>query len=213
MIAYLKGKILSREGHQLILSVGEGATCLGYEVNVLTNPLTEENYFKGKLIELFIYSHIREDAFDLYGFEGLEERRFFKLLIGVSGIGPKAALNVMIHRDLGSLVRAILEQDKTVLLGIKGIGKKIAERVLIELKEPLNKQVSQGKILIHSPSLSSGPDRIKSEDKQYLEALEALKSLGYRENDVRNMLKELVQSSADQISAEELIRQALQQLA
>lgn len=177
MIAYLKGKVLNKTEKEIILNTGN----IGYNVR-LSKPTLEKLKEKDEL-ELFIHSHIREDAFDLYGFIKHEELDFFKLLITINGIGPKIALEIL-TLPIEKTKLAITEDDSNYISRIPGIGSKKAKRIILELK---------GKIEI--TDLPSHRDQ-KSLDNENIddEAIEALIKLGYQRHDIRNRLKKLPQS-------------------
>ncbi len=128
MIGYLKGKVqLIRENGIIIETGGVGyKVCVG--PNIISQLKLKDN------TELYIYTHIREDIFALYGFEKAEELDFFELLISVSGIGPKAALGILAAAPMEKIRSSIVNQDPTLLFSVSGIGKKTAEKVVIELK-------------------------------------------------------------------------------
>ncbi|MCD4761268.1 Holliday junction branch migration protein RuvA [bacterium] len=171
MIAYLKGKILKKTSKSIILLTNS----IGYEVFLTLKNLEQVQAEQEK--EFFVYSYIKEDAFDLYGFANLEELDFFKKLISVSGIGPKSALNVLALAEVEELKRAITSGDYTVLQQVSGIGKKTAERLVVELKEKFIVDLSEQAVVTDS-------------DKQ---VVEALVSLGYKQNEARGIIKDLVE--------------------
>lgn len=166
MIASLKGKVSLIKDKFIILETNN----IGYKVFLnedSKNSLKEEaEYF------FYIYSHIREDSFDLYGFLDYNELEFFEMLITVSGIGPKGALGILNVANSESLKQAIKKEDLAYLNKISGIGKKTAEKIILELKD---------KITI----------TIDPNNQNDLDVLEALKALGYSSYEVRNILKEI----------------------
>lgn len=168
MIAHLEGHIRGVRECAVVLAVGG----VGYKVNITT-------YTLGKLsgntdqIALHIYTQVREDVLALYGFLEEEELKMFELLIGVSGIGPKAALSILSIADVIALQTAIVNEDSSVLTRVSGIGKKTAERVVLELK---NKVADIGGISQKKSSSDS-------------DAMEALMAMGYNVGDARDALK------------------------
>lgn len=187
MIAYLKGKILSKNNKSVILLLNN----IGYEVFLSQKSL--ETAGIGLEKEFFIHSQIKEDLFDLYGFESQEELNLFKKLISVSGVGPKSALNVLNIATVSELKRAIGSGDSDILQQVSGIGKKTAERLVVELKEKFIDDMSDISIV--------GGDR-----KQILEALV---SLGYKDAEIRDVVKELPDDDGDLATK---IKQALKML-
>ncbi len=184
MIAYLKGKILQKTPRSAILLVAD----VGYEV-FLTNKELEQTSINQER-EYFIFSYIKEEAFDLYGFKDMEELDFFKKLISVSGVGPKSALNVLALAEPDELKRAITSGDAAMLQQVSGIGKKTAERLVVELKEKFISDLSEYTM-------------VSSVDQQ---VSDALVSLGYKEIEAREVLK-LMPTSEEGLA--ERIKEAL----
>lgn len=168
MIGYLKGTII----HQDLKSVVLDVSGVGYKIH--TNTAILENG-KQKELEFWTYLAVRENAQDLYGFKTKEELDFFELLISVSGIGPKSALGILTIATLPNLRHAISTGDISHLTKVSGIGKKNAEKIVIELKDKL-----QGLSDDMSYSMSGDVD-----------ALDALKSLGFGEREAREALKKV----------------------
>lgn len=166
MIASLRGKITLKTDKYLILEVAN----LGYRVAVLPEIL---NIKENTEVFLYIHSHIREDAFDLYGFKEYSELEFFDMLLSVSGIGPKGAMAILSVASIDTLKRAIKTNDLSYLNKISGIGKKTAEKIVLELRDKIGIVDTSGNM------------------KDELDALEALKSLGYSQNEARDALKEI----------------------
>ncbi len=129
MIGYLSGKVIGIDAQEKRLLLM--AQNVGYLVCCNTDLLAKTNVNQG--IELFIHTAVREDDIALYGFETKEEYAFFKQLIGVSGIGPKSAMEIL-AAPLAVTQNAIVAEDANLLTRIKGIGKKTAERIILELK-------------------------------------------------------------------------------
>src|SRR3954466_12919629 len=132
MIGYLRGQVMEYADGRVLLAVGSRESAVGYSVTVPQGP-SYLSILPESSAELFIYTHVREDALDLYGFRTRAEKDVFLTLLTVNGIGPKLALGVLSGADAGPLVRAILDGDKDCLTRIPGVGKKIAERVVLEL--------------------------------------------------------------------------------
>jgi len=169
MIALLKGKIKLKKEKFVIIDV-DG---VGYRVYCTINTINKLGGHN-KQVELFIYQHIRENISDLYGFIDYEEQEFFEILISVSGIGPKAALSVMMLESVKILKQAIASGQKTLLTKVSGIGSKTAERIILELKDKIFASVGDIKQL--------------STDS---EAIDALISLGYPAGKAREALKQI----------------------
>ncbi len=219
MIGYINGQIFEvHEGKAVVLASGAG---VGYSV---TLPLSSAyaSLHAGTPVTLWIHTHVREDALDLYGFLSREEKEIFLTLLTVNGIGPKGAIGILSKVEIPTLVRAILEGDQVALTEIPGIGKKTAERVVVELKDSMRKKAENGLLpndwlmaaasvgaLAASPSAKSAAFAILS----FREAKDALVGLGYRESEVVSVLKK-VQESAPKASprTEDVVKQALKEL-
>jgi Holliday junction DNA helicase RuvA len=167
MIGSIKGEITLKKDKFLLIETGG----VGYKVNVSPEVLLSLKV--GDKTTLFIHTHVREDAFDLYGFTDQNELEFFEMLLGVSGIGPRSALVVLGVASIETLKRAISTSDTAYLTKISGIGRKTAEKIVIELRDKLGEEKSDGSLQIE------------------LDALEALKSLGYGERESREVLKKV----------------------
>lgn len=168
MIGSIKGEIILKNEKFLIIE----SNGVGYKVNVSPETLLRAKR-EGDRVLLWIHTHVREDAFDLYGFLDYRELQFFELLIGVSGIGPKSAIVILGIASIETLQKAISTGDTAYLTKISGIGRKTAEKIIIELRDKM------------------GEDNGDSSLQEELDALEALKSLGYSQNEAREALKKV----------------------
>ena len=174
MIAYLKGYILKTLEKALILDV-QG---VGYEVKSNTNFLS--NIKENEEIEVYIHTHVREDDISLYGFGSHEELSLFKLVISVSGIGPKIGLELL-NSPVGMITQAIYTEDIALLSKTPGLGKKTAQKLILELKNkvtPTTLPTTQGEN--HAPLTS--------------EVMEALEGLGYNRHQITTGLKKISQN-------------------
>jgi holliday junction DNA helicase RuvA len=196
MIASLTGTLKYKSPTEILIDVHG----VGYTVHI---PLS--TYEKlgeiGSPISLLTYFHVREDAMQLFGFFSDEERQLFKLLISVSGIGPKIAQSILSGMNAGELKTNLLTGNVTSLTAIPGVGKKTAERLILELRDKFGKAIVDAEPL--SP-LGMASAAMRSE------ALQALISLGYNqqiaEKSVRLVLKE---TEGSIISLEEFVKRAL----
>jgi Holliday junction DNA helicase RuvA len=172
MIGSIKGKIiLKREKFLIVETAG-----VGYKINMSPETLSKTKK-TGDEISLWIHTHVREESFDLYGFLDYQELEFFEMLIGVSGIGPRGALAILGIASIDTLRKAIGTGDTSYLTKISGIGKKTAEKIVIELRD----KIADGMIN------EKGGSSLQEE----LDALEALKSLGYSQNEAREALQKV----------------------
>lgn len=196
MIASLTGILKSKNPTEILIEVHN----IGYTVNI---PLS--TYEKlgniGSSISLLIHFHIREDTLQLFGFFTEDERRLFKLLISVSGIGPKIAQSILSGINVQELKAYLISGNADALTSIPGVGKKTAERLIVELRDKIGKGVTETEPV--PPTGAAGA-------AMRIEALQALVSLGYNqqiaEKAIRMVLKEAETST---ISVEELIKRAL----
>ncbi len=129
MIAHLKGNILSKESDSLVVAVGG----VGLQVYVPA-PLADE-FRPGEQISLHTYLVVREDALTLYGFETLEQREYFEMLLGVSGVGPRLALAALATLNPDAIHRAVFQEQAEVFSRIPGVGKKTAQKILFHLQD------------------------------------------------------------------------------
>lgn len=197
MIALLTGKIAHKSPEYIILDVNG----VGYRVQI---PFS--TYYElpegGAQISLNIYTHVKEDAISLYGFRTAEEKNFFQLLIGVSGIGPKLAKDILSNIQVNELAAAITRGDLARLSAVPGIGKKTAERLVLELKDKVQKlDLAAASVDGEAAALPAGIEE---------DVASALINLGYKEAVVKKTLAEM-RISAD-ASMELVLKQALKAL-
>ncbi len=190
MIAYLTGKIKSSKPTQIVLDVNG----VGYLINISIN--TFEKISDKETVSLFIYTSVREDAINLYGFYSESEKEMFELLISVNGIGPKLALSLLSGITTDELKNAIFNGNVSRIVAVPGIGRKTAERVVLELRSKVGEIKEEG---------------ITAEPGIKKEAIAALNTLGYNPKTSEKIIQEIVSDEKD-ISLEELIKQALQKL-
>ncbi|EAT14497.1 Holliday junction branch migration protein RuvA [Desulfuromonas acetoxidans] len=197
MIARLCGTIVSKTIDQVIVDVNG----VGYQVSV---PLSsfyqlEEN----QTATLQIYTHVREDALQLFGFQSLDEKQMFILLLSISGIGPKVALNILSHMDCHALRDCLLQEDAKRLATLPGIGKKTADRLILELREKVRKLYPE------QPQTTQAAPEGVLHNNHHDDALSALINLGYKEKQASAALSRLTREFS---SMEEMLKAALQQL-
>lgn len=194
----------------------EGA--VGYSVAVPQSLAYSTRDFVGKSIELYIHTHVREDALDLYGFLTRLEKELFLTLLSVNGIGPKGAMGILSKVEPEQLIQAILDGDQDSLVQIPGIGKKTAERVVVELRDSVRKKVEAGAWRGRSGGVTAASAHAKASravgaSAIYQDAKAALIHLGYRDQQITPLLNRVMEeSSPPPARVEDLIRTALQQL-
>jgi Holliday junction DNA helicase RuvA len=186
MIASLRGRLISKRPDRLIVDVHG----VGYSVQV---PLTLISSLPDEHTEIFLYihTHVREDALQLYGFQAEDEKRIFTTLIGISGIGPKTALNLLSTIPPEKFYIAISGEDVDTLCKVPGLGKKTAHRLILELKEKL-------------------PSFTQKRNAVYDDTLSALVNLGYKKNIAQDALEKAGGAGAGDI--ESLLRETLKYL-
>lgn len=199
MIAHLRGTLLRKSTQAVILENGG----VGYEVHV---PLSTFYALPetGQEVALHIYTHVREDILALFGFHSALEKSLFLMLISVSGIGPKLAVNILSGIGPEEFLNAVATADSLRLQSIPGVGKKTAERIVLELKEKAQK--SLGEIRTPEVAVEHAPDRRMLED-----AVSALVNLGYPAKVARVAVEKAGAKGKDQ-RLEELIKEALRLL-
>jgi len=196
MIASLTGTLKYKSPTEILIDVHG----VGYTVSI---PLStyEKLGDVGTSISLLTHFHVREDAMQLFGFFSNEERRLFKLLISVSGIGPKIAQSILSGMNVEELKSHLMSGNIIALTAIPGVGKKTAERLILELRDKVGKTIADTEP-VSALDMASASMRA--------EALQALTSLGYNlqiaEKSIRLVLKE---TEGSIISLEELIKRAL----
>lgn len=196
MFYYIEGTVTLIDINLAVLDCGG----VGYALNTTANSLSRLK--TGDKARLYVFSVIREDCFDLYGFATLEEKRSFEMLVGVSGVGPKAAQSILSSNTPEGLALAIVSGNDKSLTAVPGIGKKIAQRIIMELKDKLAREI--GEINARDtmqPSVAGGGKRA--------DAAAALGVLGYGSGEIAAALKGV---DIEALSVEDIIRQALRSM-
>lgn len=189
MIHSLNGLLAEKEGNLFAVEINGISFAVKSSANAIKNlpPV-------GEKIKVFTYLHVREDALELYGFLDKKELTFFKLLIGISGIGPKSALNILGIEKVEKLQAAISEGRSELLSRASGIGKKTAERIILELRNKL---------------AQSGSENIVGVMESDNDIIEALSNLGYSRSQAREALSKI---DGKTVKMEERIKSALRLL-
>ena len=201
MLYYLIGTVSEIGQSSIILEVGG----IGFQVN--TSLQTISNVKTGSQVKLYISESIGENNYDLYGFSEQREKRFFELLVSISGVGPKAAISVLSVMNTDELVHAVMTDDIKALTAAPGIGKKIAQRILLELRDKLGAEL---------PNLASSisdsvkqPGKLPSENQAIFDAMAGLSVLGYSSAEVSAIIR---RSDWTGMTAEQLIREVLKNM-
>jgi len=209
MLAYLSGIIKERQNGEMILVVGSDSQgFVGYQVKIPDHPRYEV-YLPQQKAEVYLYTHVREDALDLFGFLSASEKNFFMTVLSVSGVGPKMALSLLSQFDEAALIEMILSGDKEGLTGISGVGKKTAERMILELKDTIQKKLEAG-VFGRLSKPAQGGAAIDRSSKLFIEAYLALQGLGYKEIQAKQMVEAAIQKKAELNKVEDVVKHALQ---
>lgn len=199
MIDYVSGTLVDKEPESALVDVNG----IGYRVHVPTStyerlPDTDDE------VTLHTYHYLREDSEALYGFATKAERTVFETMTGVSRVGPKLALSALSAMSPGELRDHVLEGDKSRLTQISGVGKKTADRLIVELRDPL----ADLDVFDDSAPLSGGSD---ARAEARADALEALTELGLTKADAERAIRTVLREDAAIQSADELVRRALKE--
>ncbi len=198
MFYYVQGTVAHLAPNLAVIDCGG----VGYACKTTANTISSLN--RGKVHKLYTYLYVKEEVFELYGFATEGELNSFQMLIGVSGVGPKAALAILSYNTPESLAMAIVSGNEKALTAAPGIGKKIAQRIILELKDKLSK----GQLTIGGMEAFAGGVTIIPEDKTS-EASAALAVLGYTQQEIMVALKGLDLQS---LTLEEIIKQCLKKM-
>jgi len=196
MFYYLEGTVtIIRQNLAVVDTGGAGYACMT-TLNTLSHLET------GKKARLYTYCNVKEDAFDIYGFFDLSEKRCFEHLLGVSGVGPKAAVSILSSCTPEALALAIINDDEAALTRAPGVGKKLAQRIILELKDKVSKETTVLKASGYVPS-GEGADLpgVKQRD-----AAAALAVLGYSQSEISAAMRGI---DVNALSIEEIIKEVL----
>lgn len=195
MIAYVNGTVTYKDPAYAIIDVNG----IGYEIRISLQTYTALPEY-GEKCKLVTYLNIREDAHILYGFWGLDEKRLFLDLIGISGVGPATALVMLSSLSSNEIRQGIVDEDLRLIQSIKGIGSKTAQRVILELKDKIRKEEF---VTTENKTFGSQPNTLRSE------ALAALITLGIPKATAEKGLDAIIKREGQGMSVEQLIKLAL----
>ena len=200
MIAHIQGRLHFKSPENLIIDV-DG---IGYQVHV---PLT--TFYElpdiGNTVALHIHTHVREDALQLYGFQAQEEKALFIRLMGVAGIGPRLAVNILSGISPAELAECLGQGDLARLISIPGVGRKTAERIMVEMRDKLPALAADRDIAL---SVKSAADEAVMND-----AVSALVNLGYKKGVAQRAIDGARQRLEGEINLESLLKESLRTLA
>jgi len=206
MIAYLSGTLLSKQATSAIVDVGG----VGYEVAIPLSTFYEMGD-AGSPVQLRIYTHVREDAIQLFGFKTARERELFLQLISVNGVGPGLAIKLLSGMNADEMIASIRTNNLVRLVAIPGVGRKTAERLVVDLRDKI--------AALSSPDLeeefaaraaaAGGPI---TEDSIHNDAMSALANLGYQKVAAEKAVKTAIDEGGE-LSVEVILRRSLRSLA
>jgi holliday junction DNA helicase RuvA len=197
MIARLRGRLLAKDPQEVVVDVNG----VGYQVVVPLSTLYRLPEVSAE-VSLFIHTHVREDALQLFGFLARDEQTLFELLQNVSGIGPRLATNILSGISVEELVPALSDGNVTRLRAVPGVGKKLAERLVVELRE---KVASRG-LAVSAPAPPSGADRTIEN------VVSALVNLGCNRREAQEVAEAARKEHGPTADFETLVKVALQRL-
>lgn len=210
MIDFLRGTLAFTDTDFVVLDV-QG---VGYRV-FCANPYAvaaQEN----QTVMMYIHYHVREDAVQLYGFTSREEQSLFRRLLEVSGIGPRVALGILSAGRPDEVVGAIYQENVSFLMKLPGIGKKTAQRIILDLKDKLaDLPMAVSAAALAGGGVSAKPGKPAGAghgSREWLEAKEALLSLGYTEPEADRVWPQVLEKAGEAASAENMVKLALQAL-
>jgi holliday junction DNA helicase RuvA len=195
VIAQISGTLAQKIPGEVIVDVGG----VGYQVFIPLDVFYQLPEVSAP-VSLQIHTHVREDALQLFGFNDIAQKQIFLLLIGVSGIGPKLAINILSGISAEELARALRESDQVRLMAIPGVGRKLAERMIVELKDKLAG--------LAPPQPESA--RTEAGSQLMLDAVSALINLGYKRADAEKIVRDVVKRGAP--SLESVLKESLRLL-
>lgn len=194
MIAQISGTLAHKVPGEIVIDV----VGVGYQIFIPLNVFYRLPDI-GAPISLYIHTHLREDALQLFGFQALEEKQIFLLLNSVAGIGPKLAVNILSGIPAEELAQAVKQGDQVRLVSIPGVGKKLAERMIVELRDKFATLEPQRVQAAHSDGSQLSQDSIS-----------ALVNLGYRKVEVERNVRDVIQGGKR--SLEEIIKEVLRRM-
>ncbi|MBQ1262890.1 MAG: Holliday junction branch migration protein RuvA [Oscillospiraceae bacterium] len=201
MIYSLTGRLIHKQNSVAVIECAG----VGYSCQTTNQTLSR---LSGDTVTLFTYMHITENSLDLFGFATHDELEMFKMLISVSGVGPKVGLAILNEYPPDRLILFIASGDAKMITKAQGVGPKLAQRIVLELKDKASKMLPSGVIAAPDDIFSSSSERSVGSDS-FSEAIGALVSLGYNRSEAVSAL-----SGVDsRLSSDDMIREALRKLA
>lgn len=200
MLYHVEGTVTDIEANLVVVDCHG----VGFALNASLNTVAAVRI--GEVSKLYIYESVREDAFDLFGFASKEEKRCFEMLIGISGVGPKAAISILSANTPTNLALAVLNDDIKALSSAPGIGKKIAQRIILELKDKISKEASGLELGDAVPAAAAAP---ASDNPARQDAIAALAVLGYSMPEINRAIQK---TQIDGLTTEQIVKAVLRQM-
>lgn len=201
MYAYIRGKLEARGSDHIVIDAGG----VGYMIYTSQTTLAEAARLEpGREFKAYTHLHVREDAMDLYGFATYEELSLFRMLLTVSGVGPKVALSLLSAVSPSKFSLAVITDDVKTLTKAPGVGSKTAQRIILELRDKLKKEQLDARA-------AAGADlpQLPKEGSRLSEAVSALMVLGYTQAEANRAVASVY---SDELELEEIVRKALKGL-
>lgn len=200
MLYHVEGTVTDIESNLVVVDCHG----VGFALNASLNTIAAVRI--GEPSKLYIYESVREDAFDLFGFASKEEKRCFEMLIGISGVGPKAAISILSVNTPANLAMAVLNDDIKALSNAPGIGKKIAQRIILELKDKISKEAAAMDLGGAVPVAAAAP---AADNPARQDAIAALAVLGYSMPEINGAMQKI---QTDQMNTEQIVKAVLRQM-
>ena len=204
MIAYIKGEVAWIEEERIVLESGN----IGYNIMMPASSFDTQDLM-GKEVKIYTYMNVREDAMQLYGFLNLDELKTFRLLLGVNGIGPKAALGILSGLTTDELRFAVLSDDVKTISKAPGIGKKTAQKLILELKDKIDLEEAFETKQEHVRE-TEGKMESKEENSAKKDAVDALTALGYSSTEALRAVRQT--GVASDMDVETILKLALKNM-
>lgn len=199
MIAYIRGELAEKTENSVVIECGG----IGYEV-IVPGKVLENLPGCGAQVKLYTYMQVREDGVSLFGFLEREERFIFRLLIGVSGIGPKGAVGILSALSVDDLRFAVLAEDEKTISKAPGIGTKTAKKMILELKDKFRLEDAFEQKLLRAEKEEQGENLYR---QVVLETIQALEALGFSGAQAKRMVNSV--EGAEKMTVDEMLRAAL----
>lgn len=201
MYSYMKGELVEISDETIVLEVND----IGYNIHIPASMI--DNFSgTGQTVKIYTYFHVKEDSMKLYGFLTRDDLNIFKLLLGVSGIGPNGALAILTVMTPDDLRFAVLGEDAKTIAKAPGIGNKTAQRLILELKDKLDlAEAFEAKTLHVSDNIETSASSAKGE------AVQALTALGYSSTEALKAVNGI--DGIENMAVEEILKAALRQMA